>query len=106
MDGASRKNKNHFQQQVDESLGQSHVGSVPVRAPLIMPAAHPTPAWTVMASAGQFWLQAPHSMHRFLSVITAFLFFIWNTRCGQTIVHILQPIHFSISNASVVTFSR
>jgi hypothetical protein len=42
-------------------------------APLIMALAQPTPACTVMASAGQFKAQAPHSMQASLSVTTAFL---------------------------------
>jgi hypothetical protein len=60
-----------------------------------MPAAHPTPDRTEMAFSGQFFSQAPHSMQRSLSKITALLFSIAKTAWGQTMMHIRQPLHFS-----------
>jgi hypothetical protein len=45
----------------------------------MMPAAHPTPERTEMAFSGQFFSQAPHSMQKFLFMITALLFSITNT---------------------------
>jgi hypothetical protein len=74
--------------------------------PLMIPAAQPTPDRTEMAFSGQFFSQAPHSMQRFLLRITALLFSIAKTACGQTMVHILQPLHFSGYSSSVTTFFR
>ena len=86
---------------------QSQFGSVPVRKPMITPAAQPTPYSTVMASSGQLVWQAPHSMQASLSAMRAFFeSSISNTACGHTIVHILQPMHFSRSSFSVATFFK
>ncbi len=86
---------------------QSQVGSVPVRKPMMTPAAQPTPDSTVIASAGQFVWQAPHSMQASLSAMRAFFeSSISKTACGHTIVHILQPMHFSRSSFRVTTFFK
>jgi hypothetical protein len=45
----------------------------------MIPAAQPTPDFTVIAPGSQFFAQAPHSMQRSLWRITAFLFSISNT---------------------------
>jgi len=68
----------HQQQLLPEEL-QSQAGSVPRRTPLIIPAAHPTPDFTVMAPSGQFFEHAPHSMQWSRLRMTAFLFSISNT---------------------------
>jgi len=93
------------QQQFPEEL-QSQVGSVPLKIPLMIPAAQPTPDLTVMACSLQFFSQAPHSMQRSLFMIIAFLLTISNTLCGQTMVHIMQPLHFEGSSSSVTTSLR
>jgi hypothetical protein len=51
-----------FQQQFVLEPEQSHVGSVFLRIPFIIPAAQPTPDFTVIAPGLQFNAQAPHSM--------------------------------------------
>jgi hypothetical protein len=78
----------------DESL-HPHVGSLPVSMPVMMAEAQPTPAFTVRAPKSQFFMQAPHSMHRSRSVIDARLSFMTNTPRGQTSTHLPQPAHFS-----------
>jgi len=85
---------------------QSQLGSVPVSAPMMIAAAHPTPDSTAMASAGQFLAQAPHSMQASRSTIRAFLSSTANTPCGHTVAHIPQPVHFVSSNFNVTTFGR
>jgi hypothetical protein len=94
---------NLFEYQQDPPESQSHVGSVPRMIPLMIPAAQPTPDFTVIAPSGQFFAQAPHSMQKSLRRITARLFSISKTACGHTIMHIRQPLHFSLSRASVTT---
>jgi hypothetical protein len=79
------------------------VGSVPRSHPVMTPAAHPTPDLTVIALVGQFMVQAPHSIQRSLLRMNAFFSFIINTAWGQTMVHIAQPLHFSLSNCNVAT---
>jgi hypothetical protein len=49
----------------------------------------------VIAPNSQFMAQAPHSMHRSLSVIAARLSRISKTICGQTSTHLPQPVHLS-----------
>jgi hypothetical protein len=71
-----------------------------------MPAAHPTPDLTVTAPVEQFMAQAPHSIQKSLFVMNAFFSFIVNTAWGQTMVHIAQPLHFSRSSCSVITFFK
>lgn len=68
--------------------------------------AQPTPGLTLMAAAGQFVAQAPHSMHASRSANRALLFTTVKTVWGQTIAHIPQPMHFSASSSKVVTFSK
>jgi hypothetical protein len=55
---------------------------------------------------GQFMAQAPHSMQRSLSTMAAFLFFRANTACGQTLMHMPQPVHRLESRRSVATFFK
>jgi hypothetical protein len=74
---------------------QSHVGGPPVTILFMIAAAQPTPAFTVIAPNSQFMAQAPHSMHRSLSVIAARLSRISKTICGQTSTHLPQPVHLS-----------
>lgn len=42
---------------------QPQVGAMPRRFPFKTAAAHPTPALTLIAPAGQFRAHAPHSIH-------------------------------------------
>ena len=51
---------------------QPQEGFEPEIHPLRIAAAHPTPGWTAIASAGQFIAQAPHSMQASRSRIRAF----------------------------------
>ena len=83
-----------------------HVGSLPVNQPVIVAAAQPTPAFTSIASDGQFNAQAPHSIQESFSAIRALPLLISNTPCGQTSVQRLQPMHLAASKASVVTLFR
>jgi hypothetical protein len=69
-------------------------------------AAQPTPASTVIALAGQFVAHAPHSMHKSLSTIRAFLSATLKTPCGHTSSHLPHPTHFSSAKESETTFSR
>ncbi len=55
------------------SLLQSHEGLPPYSMLLIMAEAQPTPELTVIAPNSQLRAQAPHSMHKSLSVMAAFL---------------------------------
>jgi hypothetical protein len=79
---------------------------VPLRNPLITAVAHPTPVFTAMAPIGQFFSQAPHSMHKSRLMILAFLWSIKKTSCGHTFSHIPQPVHFSDSRFNVTTFFK
>jgi len=72
-----------------------HVGSLPVSRPVMIAAAQPTPALTESAPKSQFLAQAPHSMHRLLSVIVARLSRISNTPRGHTSTHLPHPTHLS-----------
>jgi hypothetical protein len=79
-----------------------HVTSLlPVRAALIMAWAQPTPASTVMAPSGQFLAHAPHSMQFSGLWIDARRSCMEKTPCGQTSVHLSQPIHLSGKNLRV-----
>jgi hypothetical protein len=78
-----------------DSVIQQQAASVRPSMALITAAAHPTPALTVTASKGQFRLQAPHSMQASRFWISTCRVFILNTACGQTSMHIPQPVHFS-----------
>ena len=98
--------KNSASNQQQSPPEQSQDGSVPVSIPLIIAAAQPTPACTVMACWLQFFAQAPHSIQLFLSIITDFLSFISKTLWGQTVKHFWQPLHFRVSSSSVTTFFR
>jgi hypothetical protein len=71
-----------------------------------MPAAHPTPDFTVMASVAQFMAQAPHSIHKSLWRMDDFFSFMVKTAWGQTVVHKAQPLHFSLSSCNVFTFFK
>jgi hypothetical protein len=103
---------NYFsgQPQQDEddfpSSEQPQVASFPVTIPRRIAPAHPTPTFTSIAFAGQFILQAPHSMQDPRSVTSAFLFFMEKTECGQTSTHVPQPVHLPASNFSVTPFRR
>lgn len=61
----------------------------------INPLAHPIPEMTESAPAGQFLLQAPHSMHASRSSIRANPLSRPNTWCGQTSTHLPQPVQTS-----------
>ena len=87
-------------------MAQPHVGSVPWSAPNIIPAAQPTPDFTEIASVGQFLSHAPHSIQASRSMICDLPFSIMKIPCGQTSVHLPQPIHFSVSSCNVVTFFK
>ena len=67
-------------------------GSLPVNHPLMMAAAHPTPARTERAPAGQLSAHAPHSMQASRSAISAFPLSTVNTARGQTTWQIAAPI--------------
>ena len=83
-----------------------HVGSPPVNQPMIIAAAQPTPAFTLIAPAGQFNAHAPHSMHKSFPKIRALRPSISNTRCGHTSAHLPHPAHFSSANFNVATFFK
>jgi hypothetical protein len=85
---------------------QPQDGGPPVTMLLIIAAAQPTPASTEIAPNSQFKAQAPHSMHRSLSVIAARLSRISKTLCGQTSAHLPQPVHLSREYCNVVTLAR
>ena len=91
-------------EQQDDSLSLPHVASfLPVRAAWIIAAAHPTPLSTVIASVGQLSWQAPHSIHASGRTSLAKRPFIAKTPCGQTMLHIAQPVHSSWSYCSVLS---
>jgi len=94
------------QQGVEEFPWHPQVGPLPASRPASTPPAQPTPARTRIASRSQFLAQAPHSMQAPRSARTARLSSSRNTACGQTRVHIPQPLHRLASNSSVTTFSR
>lgn len=93
------------QQQVDPPE-PSQVGPVPASRPASTPAAQPTPARTRIAPGSQFFTQAPHSMQAPRSATRARLFSMRNTACGQTRVHMPQPLQRVPSKSSVTTSSR
>jgi hypothetical protein len=72
----------------------------PVSAETIMADAQPTPLFTLMAAAGQFIWQAPHSMQATGLTSKAFLSPGVNTPCGQTSQHMPQLMHRSESYKS------
>ena len=91
-------------EQQGDSLWLPRVASfLPVRAAWIIAAAHPTPLSTVTASVGQLSWQAPHSIHASGRTSLAKRPFIANTPCGQTMLHIAQPVHSSWSYRSVLS---
>lgn len=57
-----------YPQQALVEVLHPHSGSLPRSMPLMTAEAHPTPALTLIAPNTQFRSQAPHSMHRSLSV--------------------------------------
>jgi hypothetical protein len=63
-----------------------------------MPAAQPTPDFTLIAFIGQFLEQAPHSMQRSRLVILALPFLMPKTSCGHTLMHIPHPLQSSSFN--------
>jgi hypothetical protein len=67
-------------------------------------AAQPTPLLTERTPAGQFTMQAPHSIHRSASRMTAFLDSTEKIRWGQTTAHMPQPVQAAASNFKVDTF--
>jgi hypothetical protein len=95
-----------YPQQLLPVSPQPQEGALPVSIPLMMAAAQPTPEFTLIALNSQFMAQAPHSMHRSLSVTTARLSFIEKTPCGQTSTQRPHPAHFSGKYCNVVTFAR
>lgn len=68
--------------------------------------AQPTPGLTVIAFAGQFIAQAPHSMQASRSMIRAFPSGTEKTPCGQTFVHMAHPVQEASANRTVATPSR
>lgn len=85
---------------------QSHVDLVPPKVAIITPVAQPTPDLTLIASTGQLRLHAPHSIQASRSTILALALSITKTPCGQTSVHLPQPIHLAVLNSSVTTFFK
>jgi hypothetical protein len=77
-----------------------------VSIPFIMPDAHPTPEFTLIAPYLQLSAQAPHSIHKSLSLTATFLFFRKNTSWGHTSMHIMQFVHFSGENLRLDAFLR
>lgn len=92
--------------QHDDSSSHPQFGSVPVMAPLRIAATQPTPACTEIASLAQFLAHAPHSMQASRSTMRALRSSTAKTQCGQTVTHILQPLHLVSSKASVTTLER
>jgi hypothetical protein len=88
------------------SMIQQHEEFSRPRKLLITAAAHPTPTFTWIASAGQLRLQAPHSIQASLFTIVAQSCTRLQTARGQTCVHIPHPTHLSASSSSVTTFSK
>jgi hypothetical protein len=94
------------QQHFSAVCEQPQVGSELLSIPLMMPVAHPTPERTEMAPNLQLRAQAPHSMQLFISVILALPPVISKTACGQTMLHIPQPVHRLLFNFNVTTFFK
>jgi len=59
-----------------------------------------------MAPAGQFMLQAPHSMQASRSVMSAFFFSMANTPWGHTCVQVPHPVQRAGSRRNVEMFFR
>jgi hypothetical protein len=91
---------------VSSSMTQQQAELLRPRAELMTAAAHPTPVLTKIAAAGQFFEQAPHSMHAsWCSILTMPLLRL-KTAWGHTVRHMPQPVHFSPSRVNVTTFLR
>lgn len=101
--GASCKGSPRFS---GDSIIQQHESPFLPNAVLMTAAAQPTPGLTLMADAGQFMEQAPHSMHASRFRITAVPLFRANTAWGQTRRHIPHPTHLSGSMPSETTSFR
>jgi hypothetical protein len=101
-----------FQQQLlpcwdfSGSITQQQAESVRPRKELMTAAAHPTPVLTKMASAGQFFAHAPHSMQASLAMMLACFLFMANTAWGHTIMHTPHLTHLFSSNLKDTTFLR
>jgi hypothetical protein len=68
-----------YQQHSLLPVEQSHEGSVPLKIPFRIPAAHPTPDLTLTAPNRQLLAQAPHSMQSSISTMRALPFTISKT---------------------------
>jgi hypothetical protein len=77
--------------------------SFPLSQVWIIYEAQPTPGVTEMASAGQFFAQAPHSIQPSKSSMRVFFPLIENIPCGQTTAHIPQPTQDVSLSRNVVT---
>jgi hypothetical protein len=87
-------------------MTQQQDSSVRPRNELMTAAAQPTPVFTYMASAGQFFAQAPHSMQASRLLMLTIFSFILNTAWGHTVMHIPHPMHLFSSSVKDVTFLR
>ena len=76
----------------------------PLRAARIIEPAQPTPLSTDIAPTGQLSWHAPHSMHAEAATSSAFVPFWVKTLCGQTVLHLPQPTHLSLSYWIVVSW--
>jgi hypothetical protein len=93
-----------YPQQLDPPLQESppqETSFLPRSAASIMADAQPTPLSTKMACAGQFFMQAPHSIQFAGRANLALVSPTSNTPCGQTMLHIPQLIQASGSYTSV-----
>ncbi len=66
----------------------------------------PNACFTSMARNSQLSAQAPHSMHLSRSVICTFRSTRTKTACGQTSIHLPQPVHRSAIRTREATFAR
>jgi hypothetical protein len=103
---ASSRLQGLLQEQQGELLSppQPQLGGPPLAHPAMTAVAHPTPGCTESAPAGQFILQAPHSMQKSASRMTAFFASRENILWGQTTAHIPHPVQAEASSFRVETF--
>jgi hypothetical protein len=91
---------------VSASITQQQAELLRPRAELMTAAAHPTPVLTKIAVSGQFFAQAPHSMHASRCSILTMPLLRPKTAWGHTVRHMPHPVHFSLSIVNVATFLR
>jgi hypothetical protein len=103
--------RNNTVSQQQESISSSeqehpHSGSLPLLMEPMTAAAQPTPLPARIASNAQFKAQAPHSIHRSLSVMRASPPSMRSTPRGHTSTHRPHPVHSAESICRETTFLR